>query len=240
MKTEDFERLKQICEKEGFWIMRNHNSGSAIVDVKKDPWEGVEFAEYLFPWPDQRDHFKVKQITEKMVIATDGTEMFKDNCKPSTQDAYEEQLKRIAKEKFGDIKEGDRFDCSPLGYNPNASIILSDIPNWEYNKKIDEFCLDGFPFYKQGKWAERVKETYKFTEEDLKKAIAAAWMMGQKESNNLTDCMDLIIESLKKELHIEVKNRHFRTVKNQYGQIVDCEYLMELKIKNNQIKAVWK
>lgn len=33
-------------------------------------------------------------------------------------------------------------------------------------------------------------------EEDLKTAITAAWMMGQKKENNLTDCMDIILNAL--------------------------------------------
>lgn len=43
----------------------------------------------------------------------------------------------------------------------------------------------------------------------------------------------------KKELWIEVEEKHFRTVKNSKSELIDHQFTIEPKITNNTIKAVW-
>lgn len=87
----------------------------------------------------------------------------------------------------------------------------------------------------------KAKETYKFTEEDLKKAIDMARKFPANSSYFPLHTTDEIIQFLsKKELWIEVEEKHFRTVKNSEGDVIDHQFTIEPKITNNQIKAVWK
>lgn len=87
----------------------------------------------------------------------------------------------------------------------------------------------------------------KYTEEDLRKAL---WELGDVLFNNNQNGIkegepelyfDTIIQSLtKKELWIEVEEKHFRTVKNKEGQLIDNQFTVEPKITEGKIKAVWK
>lgn len=165
MTTEEFERLKAICEKEGFDISQVN---SYLIQVsKKDPWDGVEFAQYKFPWEGEEYHFKIQAMTDKMLIDSCGTDMFKDNCKPSTEQAYVDQLKKEAFERFGHIKHDDIFDVTPIGYqNKKAFISLGDNPKWKYDKKKDQLYFECFLLYSKGKWAERVKELINISNEN--------------------------------------------------------------------------
>ena len=85
----------------------------------------------------------------------------------------------------------------------------------------------------------KTKETYKFTEEDLKKAL---WELGDvlfnNNQNGITEgepelYFDTIIQSLtKKELCIEIEDKIAIDGHTIIG--------VEPKIVNNQIKAIWK
>ena len=66
-------------------------------------------------------------------------------------------MKAKAKELYGDIKDGDRFDLRAIGYGSNLAISLDSDQKWRYNKIIDELTLQSFPLYKQGKWAKKVE-----------------------------------------------------------------------------------
>lgn len=146
MKTEDFERLKAVCEKEGFTIESYSGGKTAIIGVK-DPWEGVEFFEAL----DRV--YKLNGSCHNYFLHTYDKSIRIDLCKPSTEQAYVEQLKKEAFEKFGEIKEGNRF----IGADSKKSRVFKN-PSFYYWKSTDHLNFGGVPLYIKGKWAERVKE----------------------------------------------------------------------------------
>ena len=163
MKTEDFERLKAICEKEGFELLNESPSENDkfYVVKKKDPWEGVEFAECL------NNYIQGKFTVGKIYIVKDKQNgffrttddiflwihcMFK-NFKPATGAQYIDQLKKESLKMFGEIKEGDRFE------NPDGNIdVRSNKAVWEYSKNHDFLYYGGCKIYEKGKWAKRVEE----------------------------------------------------------------------------------
>ena len=170
MKTEDFERLKEICEKEGFKVLNEsvNDNDKFYVVVKKDPWGGVEFAECISvdkigDCVTKSKIYKIEIFDNELHLVDDSEERdsfirFHENFQPSTQQAYIEQLKKESFKRFGEIKEGDRFE------NPNGGKDkrVND-PYWSYNKRYDWLYYGGCMLYKQGKWAERVKEMIKVT-----------------------------------------------------------------------------
>lgn len=152
MKTEDFERLKAVCEKEGFTIESYSGGKTAIIGVK-DEWEGVEFVQEK----DTLNIYKVRHFHDSQVwgfwVFSDVEWIWKDNCKPSTESAYVEQLKKEAFERFGEIKVGDMF----IGADREESRVLGN-PSFHYWKITDHLNFGSVPIYFKGKWAERVKE----------------------------------------------------------------------------------
>lgn len=162
MKTEDYNRLKQLCDANGFELLTESpkENDKFFVVKKKDIWEGVEFAE------DLRDN-KIHLITNELTLIKDeyGRYFFRNEFKPSTESAYIEQLKRIAFEKFGEIKEGDRFDQSP--FNSFKGVFKWDKPynvngcDFQYTKESDTLYLKGCAIYQQGKWATKLPERVK-------------------------------------------------------------------------------
>jgi hypothetical protein len=80
--------------------------------------------------------------------------------KPSTEQSYVEQLKKEAFDRFGEIKEGDRFDRSSMNFDIPQGIdkIYGEINSYQYNKEKDMLFVGDLCLYKQGKWATRVKE----------------------------------------------------------------------------------
>lgn len=172
MKQDDFERLKAICEKEGFECSDVFSDGRvAIIEKKKDPWEGVEFVECLdyLDWGDGK-FTKGKIYPVKKISKTTLTLRFDDNnnpinasskkfFKPSTETAYVEQLKKEAFERFGEIKEGDRVDFTNVGFpkqNHKEMELGGGYPDWKYLKESDKLLFYEWVIYQQGKWAERV------------------------------------------------------------------------------------
>jgi hypothetical protein len=102
----------------------------------------------------------------------------------------------------------------------------------------------------------RAKETYKFTEEDFRGFglwLDEWWRRGkggwrhvgdfykQSKPVKTQDLMPLYLKEISlKELWVEVEEKHFRTVKNSKGELIDHEFILEPKITNNTIHAVWK
>lgn len=161
MKKEDFERLKAVCEEEGFELLNEtveDNEKFFVVKKKKDEWYGMEFVENL----DQhltggKKYFKVNWIdNETNLIHVDCGYFTKIGCKPSPESAYVEQLKKECFKRFGEIKDGDRFDSAD-GYRVGIEFngYANDI---QYSKEIDTLFIGGLRLYQQGKWATRVKE----------------------------------------------------------------------------------
>lgn len=154
MKTEDYNQLKKLCEDNGFELVTESpkENDKFYVVKKKDIWEGVDFCCF-----DNVEHRKIHLIEKDKIWFTTGKFMFKhEDIKPSTEQAYIEQLKKIAKDKFGEIKEGDRFQTD-FGIDSAKSAYLK----YHYNKNIDHFLCMGVIIYQQGKWAEKLPEGVK-------------------------------------------------------------------------------
>ena len=152
MKNEDFDRLKKLCDENGFEMSYDHKDCETFnISTKKDIWEGVEFAEDLTV-------SGIVKITPEMGFIKDseGTYIFKKLYKPSTEQAYVEQLKAKAFELYGEIKDGDRFDCSVLGLGNSLIIMKQGDCNFEYFKETEDFRKGGFILYRNGKWAKKV------------------------------------------------------------------------------------
>jgi hypothetical protein len=93
-----------------------------------------------------------------------GKWIYKRDATPSTEQAYIEQLKMIAKEEFGEIKVGDRFNCNILSnlWSSEVTIESCDIAdNWCYYKESDRLLHKGVLIYQQGKWATKLPERVK-------------------------------------------------------------------------------
>ena len=178
MKEQDIEKLKEFCEREGFELKRNPYPGIEFEISKKDPWDGVEFARCV---NKDAKHFttgKIYKILPGKSIHDDlafldesgkvngywpcNTERFQ----PATEQEYIEQLIKESKERFGEIKEGDRF------VDPEGDEFFVDgkkYPGWEkikewetmgftYHSNNDQLLFDGFAIYQSGKWAEKVEK----------------------------------------------------------------------------------
>ena len=166
MTPQDIEKLKALCEKEGFELDFISKSTQGAMDIfrvsKKDEWEGVEFAIADYNGIIYKiDRFETSPM--KKIWFSHGKFLFPEKCKPSTEAAYVEQLKAKAKELYGEIKDGDRFDVRELGYSNRGdlSICLFREATWRYDKNKDELSLACFSLYKQGKWAKKVEEPIK-------------------------------------------------------------------------------
>jgi hypothetical protein len=95
--------------------------------------------------------------------------------------------------------------------------------------------LDKYNAFNEGFIAGFNANPKKYTEEDLRLAITSLWMFGQKQENNLTDSIDLIINTLKqpKVYNVEVETQRVRYPKGDDG----WEDVYRPKIINNTIKV---
>ena len=158
MKTKDFELLKSLVgdKFEVKWESPEDNDKIWVVK-KKDPWDGVEFVESGF----DGTIYQIISQNDDLIIIRNG-EIDKKSGNPSTESAYVEQLKRIAFEKLGEIKVGDRFDRTTIRphWGNNIQITESGDGSFDfwYNKKDDQFFIGNYCIYEKGKWAERVKD----------------------------------------------------------------------------------
>ena len=182
MKQEDFNRLKAVCEKEGFEIGFKYDESTYTVRLKKDIWQDVEFAEsvksgsnvftdgkiYRFN-PDGKGVDDFEFLIDNNNESNGFTGSNRDRFKPSTESAYVEQLKAEAFKRFGEIKEGQKlkrdFDISideicTIGECKNTL----EFKYFKFNDSL-EFC--GSIIYQQGKWATRVKERVKVNVSDI-------------------------------------------------------------------------
>lgn len=181
MKNEDFKELQEFCDKKGYQLVNESLEDNAkffVVSKKKDIWEGVEFAECVKGFGIDDDCFTIGRIYKvnpkgsgvnfKFFLLDNnydpnGFRAFnKEFFKPSSEQAYVTQLKKEASERFGDIKEGDRF-IEPDGKFWELSNVFKDSgnPQWDYLKIDDTLCYYCLVIYSKGKWAERVNERVK-------------------------------------------------------------------------------
>ena len=167
MKSEDLERLKKLLKGTEFEI-ENTYIDYAFVAVNE--WEGVDFVECK---TDRSDIFKrgkvYRLVPEKDIEGKDciydskniegsayGFGGTKKNFKPSTEEAYFDQLKAKAFELYGEIKDKDVFQFPE---QIKCSISLKskeDSSTWNYTKICDNLWLNGFILYKKGQWAKKL------------------------------------------------------------------------------------
>ena len=159
MKTEDYDQLKKLCDDNGFELVTESpkENDKFFVVKKKDIWDGVEFYEFAEK-VYKIDNNETNKYSEKL-WSTIGKWVYKIDAKPSTEQAYIEQLKMIANEKYGEIKEGDSFEC-PTGMS-NARLFGNKA--WDYIKEYDCFYFYNVELYRQGKWATKLPERIKVT-----------------------------------------------------------------------------
>ena len=139
MKTEDFERLKAVCEKEGFEIDGVMNNEGVYFIKKKDIWDGVEFVLDTFNGNILRvDSLKLKP--SPMVF------------KPSTESAYVDQLKKECLERLNGYTKTGLYITGISGG------AISTREEFVYRKDTDTLYWFGCPVYQSGKWATRVNE----------------------------------------------------------------------------------
>lgn len=162
MKQEDFERLKAKLGDE-FEIIQDalvSIDGTIAFVRKKDIWDGVEFGKHY--------------LTEKIVNFASNPELMmikdyflnyiaRDIYTPSTEQAYIEQLKKEAFERFGEIKVGDRFDRTGIKelWGVGEIEFHYHFVGFHYDKDSDRLYFNNLCIYESGKWATRVKEMVK-------------------------------------------------------------------------------
>ena len=164
MTNENLERLIKVLDGTQFEI-ENRADGYVWVSLK-DPWEGVEFVEYIGQLPcsfKEGKIYKTKSHVDSECFVIDNENQgngWKNNnrifFKPSTEEAYVNQLKDKAFELYGDIKDGDFFEFPE---QIKCSISLEskdDSSNWNYTKIYDNLRLHGFILYEKGKWAKKL------------------------------------------------------------------------------------
>jgi len=178
MKQSDFDRLKAVCEKEGFELCYEWpTEGDRLFVVKKakDIWEGVDFAECI-SWEGtlakSGEIYRVN-ISDGTIFMNNGHwhSMLINRFKPSTESAYIEQLKAEAFKRFAEIKEGDRFerDWEINGERPYDIGLIGEYEEdgFNYRKSNDALMFRGTTIYLKGNWATRVKERVNVNVSDI-------------------------------------------------------------------------
>lgn len=197
MKQTDFDRLKAVCEKEGFEISNEIDTGKekylVLIGVKeKDIWEGVKFGECIGDHHYFLNKGTIYRRVENKSIDDMDCFYYEDSkasffgtstrqyFKPSTESAYIEQLKAEAFKRFGEIKEGDRFDRSwAYEHWPNPAIIDRTKRGFGYESAFDQLTYNGSVLYEQGKWATRVKERVKVVGAEMNKQSMTFYYTGK-------------------------------------------------------------
>jgi len=152
MKSEDFKELQEFCERKGYQILNESledNTKFFVVSKKKDEWEGVEFAQLK---DGSKSIYKINSLGD----------FERTMCKPSTEQAYIDQLKAKAFELYGDIKEGDRFDRTAINIGWGHNVAMEKDPFnrffWKYDKSNDTFFIGKYGIYQKGKWAKKIEK----------------------------------------------------------------------------------
>jgi hypothetical protein len=169
MKQQDIDRLREICEREGFVLETTgenfiHNRPLFTISMI-DPWDGVEFAECvewdgLFFISGKIYPVKKQEIDSLILINRFGERELMnilERFKPSTEAAYVNQLKSEAFELFGEIKDGDEFDRTSINPNWGIGEVKHSQDVFYYNKRTDTFYFGRTGIYQQGKWAKKIQ-----------------------------------------------------------------------------------
>lgn len=148
--------IEEVCKKHGFDFQIIENG--MLITKPKDIWEGVEFAKV-------GKIRKIKSIDANRVYFDNDSWAYKENCDPSNEQSYIEQLKKEAFDRFGEIKEGDRFDRTPISEKWGSDTVMEKSAfgnfHWKYDKSNDTLFIGNYGIYKSGKWATRVNERVK-------------------------------------------------------------------------------
>ena len=192
MKNEDLERLIKVLDGTDFKI-ENMDDVSVWVSLK-DPWEGVEFVECT---TDQALYFKRGKVYRLVpganlgrgdcIYTEDGGKGSclgiggtKKNFKPSTEDAYVEQLKAKAFELYGEIQDQDKFEDPSGNIHTYRDFNNTPNPKWDYIKDSDWLFFYSIVLYEKGQWAKKIPKrieisdlncTWIWTEESYKKVL---------------------------------------------------------------------
>lgn len=166
MKQEEIERLRAICEKEGFKLKSLDHGDLFVIkpDKKVDEWEGVEFAECI-DGGTIITNGRIYRILRFLFISGKCIQIIDDKYenpnlsieffRPSTESAYVEQLKKDAFDRFGEIKAGDWFKTD---WDGAYFKIDDDGLGFNYRKAHDQLFFNGWEIYNQGKWATKIEE----------------------------------------------------------------------------------
>ena len=147
MKKEDIDRLKEICEKEGFELKDlGHADTFVIKPGKKDPWDGVEFA---YNYTDK----KVYRISSLIHWNNENRKFYN----PSTEHEYISQLITECNEKLGDFLIDGQIQNIDFSEMKGGS-LGDKSEKWEYRKDTDTLYYYGHPVYQQRKWAKKKPE----------------------------------------------------------------------------------
>jgi hypothetical protein len=171
MKTleQRIEKLKKQAEKEGMKceVVLSNPTFSAI--NTKDEWDFIELTEdganfkkgQIFKVLDSHFSQFLGYGTSYKIIQTKEHGIWVNHLmiKPSTEQAYVNQLKAKAFELFGEIKIGEKFNSPSV--DGNYLLSKSGNEEWDYIKKDDQLFYYDLELYRQGKWAKRVKERVK-------------------------------------------------------------------------------
>ena len=179
MKNEDFDRLKKLCDENGFEMSYDHKDCETFnISTKKDIWEGVDFVECVLNsesytvgkiYPIDRKFLpKIKTKHDDFLNSYNGHSP--SYLKPSTEQAYVDQLKAKAFELYGEIKIWDRFDRLEFPICSNGplpqTIIMDSLncnPSFRYFKSTDSLEFDGYIIYQKGKWAKKAPKRIEVT-----------------------------------------------------------------------------
>lgn len=163
------QEIEKLREKLGSGYSVKRLNGAITVELS-DIWKGVEFAECVEYHKGSRTGaeiikghiYKITDWFKRELVYFDGFEygwpvLF---FKPSTEVAYVEQLKSKAKELYGEIKDGDRFDRIEMEFDDNHRIgeVRLSVHGLDYYKSDDKLYFGTTCIYQQGKWAKKVKE----------------------------------------------------------------------------------
>lgn len=165
MKKSDYEEFKDLIKGTKFELItqsEEDNDRLLVVSVKKDPWEGVGFVIPNFRSTATKLPYKLVSIKDgfaQVYCPYSGNgklaQLQLNEVDPSTEQAYVEQLKKEAFERFGEIKEGDGFD-GLANITQSAGLYANE--EWDYIKKDDQLFFYNVLLYQQGKWVKRVPE----------------------------------------------------------------------------------
>lgn len=225
MNKEDFERLKAVCEKEGFKLLKSLPDKDVNFHIlavsKKDIWDGVEYG----CWTQSDSEFFIKGKTYRFFNQFDhtyseiGRQHFtnevwvKSNFVPSTESAYIEQLKKEANSRG--IIDICSLDISMM----SGGQLHNKWTEYIYRKDTDTLYFHGVPVYQQGKWAtqanERVEVEFGWTEKKiaLMKTPVALFtnkstkksIFDGKTSNEICDIFTFLASQLEKYLNGEIE-----------------------------------